>query len=223
MIDIDNKDLYLGLVNDALNLMGVSWDKFYIPLFPTSAYTGLIHGPAFTTRGRVVDSYENYEALDRIRLDIYDESIFLNNPIVVLEANDDKVAHSGDITSLIYQKLGAVGWVSDGKIRDIEKIDKTKFQIYCNGTCPIDALNYWALTEFQVPVKLFGLQIKPEDYLFCSSDGVIRVQREFKSDLPKAIKSVFRREKSVRDSINNKTENSVHNLIKNLEKKYGRW
>jgi regulator of RNase E activity RraA len=142
---------------------------------------------------------------------------------VVLEANDDKVAHSGDITSLIYQKLGAVGWVSDGKVRDIEKINKTNFQVYCNGTCPIDALDYWALTEFQVPIKLCGLQIYPSDYLFCSSDGIIRVKKEFKSDLPSAIESVFQKEKSVRDSINATTENSVHNLIKNLEQKYGRW
>ena len=223
MINIDNKDLYLGLVNDALNMMGLNWNEFYIPLYPTSEYTGLIYGPAFTTRGRVVDSTEDYTKLDQIRLNIYDENIFNGNPIVVLEANDNKVAHSGDITSLIYQRLGAVGWISDGLIRDIEKINRTNFQIYCNGTCPIDAINYWALTEYQIPVNLYGITINPGDFLFCSNDGVIRVSKDYKHDLSSAVVSVFEREKSVRDAINTTTENSVHNLIRSLEKKYGRW
>lgn len=223
MVNIDNKDLYLGLVNDALNMMGLSWEQFYIPLYPTSQYHGLIYGPAFTTRGRVVDSNEDYKHLDQIRLNIYDERIFFDNPVVVLEANDSKVAHSGDITSLIYQRLGAVGWISDGLVRDIDKINKTGFQIYCNGTCPIDALNYWALTEYQVPVKLYGITIYPGDFLFCSNDGVIRVCKDYKNELSAAVQSVFNREKSVRDSINNTTENSIHTLIRKLEIKYGRW
>ena len=90
MINIDNKDLYLGLVNDALNMMGLNWDQFYIPLYPTGEYTGLIYGPAFTTKGRVVDSTENYKKLDQIRLNIYDENIFVNNPVICLEYNQSR-------------------------------------------------------------------------------------------------------------------------------------
>ena len=44
---------------------------------------------------------KNYTKLDNIRMDIYNKKYFKKKPIVLLEANDNKVAHAGDITCQI--------------------------------------------------------------------------------------------------------------------------
>ena len=62
----------------------------------------------------------------------------------MLQANDNKVAH-GDITSQIYKNLGAVGFITDGNVRDIDKCVRFDFQYSVMIINPIDALDYWSL------------------------------------------------------------------------------
>src|SRR3990172_6980858 len=109
--------MYLGIAYDSLRLLGYVWKDFYIDIKPTGGYRKLISGPAFTTFGEVISiTSEEYLKVDNIRLELYNETLFTNSPIVVLQANDNVVAHSGDITSLIYKKLGAIGFITDGNV-----------------------------------------------------------------------------------------------------------
>lgn len=213
------QDIYMGVVYDSLRIMGENYKDFYINIKPVCGYTTLIQGPCFTTFGEKVSvSKEEYEKLDNIRLLFYKEKLFKNKPIIFLQANDTEVAHSGDITSLIYKNLGAIGFVTDGNVRDIDIIENMNFPIFCKGENPIDAINYWALTKYQTEIEIQGVKITPSDYAFASRDGVIVVRAAILDKFRKTCSEQLLRENKIRKMINNKNVS-----YENIVNKMGRW
>lgn len=213
--------IYMGIVYDSLRIMGYKYSDFFIDIKPKCGYSGIIEGPVFTTYGEVVNvSKEEYTRLDNIRLEMYKKEFFSNNPIVFLQANDDVVAHSGDITSLIYQKLGAAGFVTDGNVRDIDIIDKTNFPVFCTGENPIDALDYWAITKYQSKISLQGVEVRPNDYAYASKDGVIIVRQEIFEEFQSISREQVKRETNIRSFIHKQNENFDY---MSLVKEFGRW
>lgn len=214
-------DVWLGAVYDAMRLLGLKDEEFYLPIYPQVGYKNIIHGPAFTTFGRVVDKKEDYSSLDEVRLEFYKPEFFKDKPIVVLQANDSKVAHSGDITSLIYKTLGSVGFVTDGIVRDLDLIDSYEYPVFCKGANPIDALDYWALTEYQVPVILHQVQICPGDYLYASRDGVINVPNSLLQRFQEYLVQIITKENNVRKSLIESAD--IHKTLNDSLIKFGRW
>ena len=212
-------DIYMGIVYDSMRILGCKCEDFYINIKPKCGYTSIIQGPCFTTYGEVVEDWSiDYKTLDNIRLKIYKKKHFQNKPIVFLQSNDDKVAHSGDITSLIYQKLGSVGFITDGIVRDIDLIDKMKFPVFCKGENPIDALGYWALTKFNEDIEIDGVRISSSDYSFASRDGVIIVKKSMYNNFKKIALEQLERETKVRFLINNTSKDYIQ-----IVEEMGRW
>lgn len=218
LIDEKQSSLYLGIVYDSLRILGEKSEDFFINIKPKCGYKNIIHGRIFTTYGEVVSvTEEEYKKLDNIRLDIYNQKN-LQNKIVFLQSNDDKVAHSGDITSRIYQKFGSRGFVTDGNLRDIDLIDRLNFPTFCKGSNPIDALHYWALVKYQEPIIIDGVKINPNDYCFASRDGVIVVNQNIMEKFTPILISQIEREGQIRCSI--EEENFSFEEMRN---KFGRW
>ena len=212
-------NIYMGIIYDSMRALGRNHSDFYINIKPKAGYFSLIQGPCFTTYGEVVEvSDKQYKLLDNIRLEIYKKELFINKPVVILQANDSIVAHSGDITSLIYKKLGASGFITDGNVRDIDVIDKLKFPVFCKGENPIDALGYWALTKYQLEIILDGVKISPNDYCFASKDGVIIVPNDIIKKFKPIALEQLERENKVRYLINNE-QKTFDQIVKEM----GRW
>jgi regulator of RNase E activity RraA len=209
----------MGIVYDSLRIMGENHKDFYINIKPKCGYDSIIQGPCFTTYGEVVKDWKvDYQKLDNIRLKMYKKELFFDNPIVFLQSNDDRVAHSGDITSLIYKKLGAKGFVTDGIVRDIDIIENLKFPVFCKDENPIDALGYWALTKFDIDINIDGVSISPRDYSFASKDGVIIVRSNLANRFKKIALEQLEREKRVRYLIN---ESNM--TFEQIVQEMGRW
>lgn len=216
--------IYLGAVYDALREMGQKVESFYIDIKPKYMGDQIIIGEAFTTKGRKTKQKENYNKLDVIRLNIYKKKHFKNKPIVLLEANDNKVAHAGDITCQIYQNLGAVGFITDGNVRDIDKCEEINFPVFCNDVNPIDAINYWALTKYQTDIKIKKVTISPGDMIYASNDGVIRVRKKDLKIFNKTLKEVLKKEDDVRILVKKmKKLNDYKNTLTKFVRERGRW
>ena len=219
-----NEKLYSGLAYDAMRVLGYRAEQFYIDIKPIAGYDTTLVGPAFTTYGEVVSTNVDYEKLDNIRLEMYKKEYFVNNPIVLLQANDDKVAHSGDITSLIYKTLGAKGFITDGIVRDIDKIEELKFPIFAKGSNPIDALDYWALTKFNQEIIIKNVKIKPNDLIVANRDGVIVIFQEILEKFYQTVAPILEKEENARNFIieNSKNED-MSKILTDLVEQAGRW
>lgn len=213
-------DIYMGIVYDSMRILGENYKNFYINIKPKCGYNGeILQGECFTTYGEVVNvSDEEYKRLDNIRLEFYKKEVFKNNPIVFLQSNDSQVAHSGDITSLIYKNLGAKGFVTDGIVRDADIIDKMNFPVFCKDTNPIDALGYWALTKYGCDLEIDNVLVQPDDYAFASKDGVIVVKKRLLKKFKSVALEQLERENKVRYLIN-QTEKTYEQIVEEM----GRW
>jgi 4-hydroxy-4-methyl-2-oxoglutarate aldolase len=216
--------IYLGVVYDALREMGQKLETFYIDIKPKFTNEQIIIGPALTTKGRKVNRRDNYIKLDKIRIEIYKKELFKNKPIILLQANDNKVAHAGDITCQIYKSLGAVGFITDGNVRDIDKCEEINFPVFCQKTNPIDAINYWALTEYQKNIIIKNVLIKPGDMIYASNDGVIRVKKSDFKKFKLKLNTIIKKENDVRKLIKSiKNKQDYKKPLLNFLKQKGRW
>jgi regulator of RNase E activity RraA len=148
--------------------------------------------------------------------------------VVVLQAGDQSVAHAGDITSLIYQKLGAQGFITDGLIRDGRRIRDLDFPCFCKGANPIDALGYWAITNYNKPISMPGLRkdviVFPGDYIYADSDGVILIPRERHEEFESVVIENFDREEACRERfLKIQSPGEVYQAVREVFEKHGRW
>ncbi len=221
------ESLYAGIVYDSLRQMGLPDRAFLLdprirPLDPDSR----CFGPVFTNRGRLVRKDEDYAAADAIRVEMYRK--IKPGQVVVLEAGDDYCAHAGDITSLIYSKLDVKGFVTDGLVRDSARIRRLDFPCFCRGTNPIDALDYWAITDVDSEISLPGLSgrvaVSPGDWVFADADGVLRIPGERLGDFDEIVEKNLGREEECRRAVNQASgPGQVYGIVRKAFDEQGRW
>lgn len=222
--------MYLGAAYDALRaMMGPKANDQFINIKPTAGYSWkknqLIIAPVFTTKGRVVTDLEayppTYKVLDDIRMGIYrdcEELFKLGNPIVCLEAGDDEVAHTGDITSMIYKKMGSVGMLTDGITRDVNVINNIGYPVFSKGANPIDAIGHWALVDYMCDIVIDGVEISMGDVVAMDSEGALVIPAEvFNEGWQEQYLDVVEREDSIRKMIRN--GDNLQDILDDL----GRW
>jgi CMP-N-acetylneuraminic acid synthetase/regulator of RNase E activity RraA len=217
-------DVYLGAVYDALNKITETPMKHVLTMKPQCGYTHLVHGPALTLYGRKIRKNENYEKLDNYRFNFYDTKYYKENPIVILQSNDNVISHVGDITTKIFKKLGAVGFITDGITRDSDLINELQFPIFCNDINPIDAIsNNWAYTDINIPIQIENLIIYPNDYVFASRDGIIVVPQELKKTFVEQLHEILNKERKIREFVENTSASDLKERIETFIEKNGRF
>ena len=153
----------------------------------------------------------------------FTNKLYKNNPIILLQSNDNIISHTGDITSKIFKKLGAKAYITDGIARDIELIDEIKFPVY-NNVNPIDAIsNNWAYTGINIPITIENLLIYPNDYVFASKDGVIVVPHEMYSEFLIKLNFIMDKERDIRKFVTNINKDNLVDEIEKFIKDKGRF
>jgi 4-hydroxy-4-methyl-2-oxoglutarate aldolase len=103
----------------------------------------------------------------------------LGHPSVVVIQNSGpdplRSCFVGDMSSAVYQRLGAVGLVTDGGVRDVSGI-RTKvpgFQIFSPGA--VVSHGNATIIDVNIPVRISGLAINPGDLLHGDESGLLHV------------------------------------------------
>jgi regulator of RNase E activity RraA len=98
--------------------------------------------------------------------------------VLVIEARGyTSVAQWGDVTSLIAQKLGLGGMVTDGSLRDIKGICEVGFPVFAKPwTVPNGSLKDGP-GEVNVPVAVGNVPVLPGDVVVADSHGVVVIPR----------------------------------------------
>ncbi|MCK5155678.1 MAG: RraA family protein [Spirochaetales bacterium] len=91
-------------------------------------------------------------------------------------------AHCGEVMATIFQKLGAVGLVSDSAVRDVAEVKSLRFHYFATGK--VASHGAFRIVRVQVPVTICGLQIYPGDLLHGDEDGLIKLPERGLEKLP---------------------------------------
>ncbi len=161
--------LYTGVVHDVMRGMGLT--DFTLPhtLHPVTV-ARTIAGPVFTVRGKVSPMAEPHDTL-------LAWTGFLSKAksghVVVIVANDEEVAHMGELSGETLVRKGVPGVIADGGCRDVEFLIEMGFPVYARYATPRDIVGYWMVDAMDVPIKIGPVSIAPQDYLLADRDGII--------------------------------------------------
>jgi 4-hydroxy-4-methyl-2-oxoglutarate aldolase len=93
-------------------------------------------------------------------------------------------AVAGEVHASILQRLGCMGLVTDGSIRDLNAIETMGFACSAASVSPSHA--YAHTVDHSRPVAIFGLTIRPGDLLMADRHGVISIPVELATEIPAA-------------------------------------
>jgi regulator of RNase E activity RraA len=106
--------------------------------------------------------------------------------VIVLQDMDARPGRGslfGEIHAHISRALGAIGYVTNGAVRDLPGIARTGFHLYAGGVAVSHA--YAHVVDFGGPVETGGLAVNPGDLLHGDMHGVVSVPAAIAGEVPK--------------------------------------
>lgn len=107
--------------------------------------------------------------------------------------HSDYAAHSGEIMATAFSRLGAVGLVTDGGVRDVPEVRALKFHYFARGT--VVSHTHFKIVRVGVPIQILGLEIKPGDLLHGDENGLMSVPAGALAGIESAVEQVRARER----------------------------
>ena len=149
-----------------------------------------------TTHGRVHDREARFQLFEAI-----DAS---PKPVVLalkdLSSKPKHGCHFGDGLATVSMRLGAIGLVTDGGVRDVDTVREMGFHYFAPGMVP--AHGNFGFMEAQVPVSISGVLVNPGDLIHADANGVVTIPSEIARDVIAQEREVLAREKAHRDWVN---------------------
>ncbi len=110
--------------------------------------------------------------------------------VVYKDVGNDRVhsCHMGEVMGTIAKRLGAVGAVSDGGLRDVNEIKALGLQYFCPGFT-VSHGNPLIL-DVGVEVEISGMLIKPGDLLHGDINGLVSIPLEIADQVAAAVAKI---------------------------------
>ena len=103
----------------------------------------------------------------------------------------------GDIVATISARLGAIGIVTDGGVRDLEGVAPLGFHVFAAGF--VVAHGTFNIEEVGIPVEISGTVVKPGDLIHGDASGVTTIPLEIADRLYAVCLKVREQEAGLRD------------------------
>ncbi|MBI4664065.1 MAG: RraA family protein [Verrucomicrobia bacterium] len=133
------------------------------------------------------------------RYDFWKRILEIPEPRVVVMQDLDQPpgvgAYFGEVQTTIHRRLGCVGAVTNGHVRDLDEVHGLGFHYFAGGVCVSHA--YVHLIDFGSPVKVGGIIVRTGDLIHADKHGVLAVPVEVAREVPKAAAKVAEREQRI--------------------------
>ena len=95
--------------------------------------------------------------------------------MVVFQDLDEppQAATYGEVMAASFQRFGFAGLITSGAARDVEQVRRHRFP--CWASSVIVSHGYFRFPDFNIPVTVGGLQIKPGDLLHADANGIVNI------------------------------------------------
>jgi regulator of RNase E activity RraA len=144
--------------------------------------------------------------------------------VIVMETGKSmNVGHWGELTGLMSQVRGCRGAVIDGGVRDSRHLlERGTYPVFARYTSPIESVHRATIVDVDCPLLMTGsltegLLVRPGDFIFGDSDGVLVIPAEIAQEVLEKSETVAKTENLIREEIGA----GVHPL--EVWQKYGRF
>jgi regulator of RNase E activity RraA len=132
-------------------------------------------------------------------LDYYEYLEATPGPLIAVMKDVDsrpgRGASFGDGMATIHQRLGVVGAIVDGTVRDLVGIRKVGLPMWAWGTVPGHGV--FNLTRFNAPVTVGEVRVRPGDLIFADADGCVRIPSQDAEEILQLADGVRTREAGI--------------------------
>jgi len=104
-------------------------------------------------------------------------------------------AQWGEVNANIHRALGCVGVITDGTVRDLDEVRALGFQFFASGIAVSHA--YCHIEDFDIPVRVGGLIVRPGDLLHADKHGAITIPAGLVEEVISAATEVERYERPI--------------------------
>jgi 4-hydroxy-4-methyl-2-oxoglutarate aldolase len=111
-----------------------------------------------------------------------------------------RCALAGEVMTTMAMRLGAVGMVTDGGLRDVHEVRQLGFAYFARYI--VVSHGNFGVVAVGEPVTLDGQEVKTGDILHGDANGIVIVPREVLDGLPEAVQEVRTRERATMDFVN---------------------
>jgi len=193
------KKISTANLTDAMHRQG--WIR---EIFPVLHENCRISGKAITVRTYPGDWAKPVEAIDMAGED----------SIIVIDAGGVGPAVWGELATYSAITKKVAGVVIYGGVRDVEEIRKLKYPVFAKLICP-EAAEPKGFGEINIPVRIGGQTIYPDDWILGDSDGVAVIPADRIVETANRAMDVLERENRIRKEIKDGgTLSSVTSLLK---------
>jgi regulator of RNase E activity RraA len=172
-------DLTSAMVSDSLDAAGVRGNVL------SNHIVALVEGSRILGRASTVQ----FEPTSEDSEHPYDDAIsFIDTlrqgDVAVIATGDNlSTAYWGELFSAAATGRGAVGAVTDGNIRDAQKVKELGFPVWSAGRRPIDFRARMRIVAVGQRVHVGGVAIDHRDLVIADDDGVVVIPRAFEIDV----------------------------------------
>jgi 4-hydroxy-4-methyl-2-oxoglutarate aldolase len=133
-----------------------------------------------------------YEALERMPA----PSVLV---IQDVSGEPSRCAYAGEVMATLAKRLGAVGMVTDGGLRDVHEVRALGFHYFARYL--VVSHGNFDIVDIGTPITLDGQEVTTGDLLHGDANGIVIVPREVLPGLPNAVQEVRTRERAMMDFI----------------------
>ena len=116
-----------------------------------------------------------------------------------ISGHASRVALAGEVMATLAKRLGAVGMVTDGGLRDVHEVRALGFGYFAKYLV-VSHANF-DIIDIGNPITLDGQVVRTGDILHGDANGIVIVPREVLDGLPAAVEEVRTRERATMDFI----------------------
>jgi 4-hydroxy-4-methyl-2-oxoglutarate aldolase len=114
-----------------------------------------------------------------------------------ISGTPERCAYAGEMMATLAQRLGAVGMVTDGALRDVDEVHALGFHYFMRFPV-VSHGNFW-IEDVNVPIELDGQVVNPGDILHGDRNGIVIVPDEVLDGLSDAVGGIRERESAQLD------------------------
>lgn len=109
-----------------------------------------------------------------------------------LDAGENSGSFVGEVHAQLLRKLGCIGAITNGAVRDLPRIKSTGFALFARHVAV--SHSYVHVVDVGQEVEIGGLKIKPGDWLHGDLHGVLSIPANIGDQIPAAAEKIRTRE-----------------------------